>query len=130
MSFKEREKSMNILIVDDSIAVRNFIKKIFKQWENMHIFEAEDGQKALEICRSMPQDVILVDWNMPIMNGLTFLEHHVYEKLKGMVIFCTSMNEKHSIQTALDKGAREYIMKPFDAAILHDKLQQLGIFPR
>jgi two-component system chemotaxis response regulator CheY len=118
----------NCLIVDDSRVVRMVARKIIEEL-GFHCDEAEDGQKALDACLAKMPDAILLDWNMPVMNGIDFLRH--LRKTAGgdkpKVVFCTTENEFSFIQTALSEGADEYIMKPFDAEIVRDKFSQVGL---
>jgi len=116
------------LIVDDSRVVRKVAQKIFEEL-GFTCSEAEDGQKAVEACTKAMPEVILLDWNMPVMNGIEFLG-----KLRQMqggnapkVVFCTTENDFSFIQEALNAGASEYIMKPFDKEIVQSKLQQIGV---
>ncbi|MBS9479286.1 response regulator [Ancylobacter radicis] len=119
------------LVVDDSALVRKIARRMLESWA-FDVDEAEDGQRALERCsRSMP-DGILLDWNMPQVTGLEFLE-----KLRGQtdgtapkVVFCTSMNDMGHIARALSSGADEYIMKPFDEDILREKLEEVGLLEK
>ena len=116
------------LIVDDSRVVRKVARKILEDL-GFSCSEAEDGQQALDAClASMPQ-TILLDWNMPVMNGIDFLR-----KLRATpggdapkVVFCTTENDFSFIQEALAAGANEYIMKPFDSDIVQSKLSQIGL---
>ncbi|MEO5372790.1 MAG: response regulator [Alphaproteobacteria bacterium] len=116
------------LIVDDSKVIRMVAKKILQEL-SFSTEEAQDGQVALDACiRSMP-DAVLLDWNMPVMNGLDFLR-----KLREMpggdrpvVVFCTTENDIEHIQQAIEAGANEYIMKPFDSEILQAKFMQVGL---
>ena len=116
------------LIVDDSKVVRMVARRILEDLK-FEIEEAEDGKSALDAClRSMP-DVILLDWNMPIMNGLDFLR--ALRKSEGggdpVVVFCTTENDMDHIRQAISAGANEYIMKPFDRAIIEAKFSQVGV---
>lgn len=116
------------LVVDDSKVVRMVARKILESL-NFVIDEAEDGQQALEACqRSMP-NVVLLDWNMPVKSGLEFLQE--LRGLQGVqqpvVVFCTTENDMQHIQTAIQAGADEYIMKPFDSEIIESKLSQVGL---
>jgi two-component system, chemotaxis family, chemotaxis protein CheY len=116
------------LIVDDSKVVRKVARRIL---EDLHfaIEEAADGKLAMAAClRHMP-DVILLDWNMPVMNGIDFLR-----ALRGtaggaapVVVFCTTENDLAHIQQAIVAGANEYIMKPFDSDIIQTKFAQAGL---
>ncbi len=116
------------LIVDDSTVVRMVARRILGELKFV-TREAVNGAEALESCaRSMP-DAILLDWNMPVMTGIEFIE--MLRCMKGgdapRVLFCTTENEVGRIRQALDAGADEYIMKPFDSEILQTKLDQLGL---
>ena len=90
--------------------------------------EAGDGQEALERCAAAMPDFILLDWNMPVMNGIDFLK--TLRATPGgdspIVVFCTTENDIEHIQAALEAGASEYIMKPFDREILEAKLVSVG----
>lgn len=116
------------LIVDDSKIARKFSARILTDL-GIEIGEAENGQIALEKCKERKPDVILLDWNMPVMNGFEFAQaFREIDEYKGIVvIFCTTENEISKIQQAVQAGANEYIMKPYDSEILKDKLVQTGI---
>jgi len=116
------------LVVDDSKVVRMVARKILEGL-NFEISEAEDGQQALEICtRSMPHAVLL-DWNMPVKNGLEFLQElrALSDVTQPVVVFCTTENDMSHIQEAISAGANEYIMKPFDSEIIESKFSQVGL---
>ncbi len=116
------------LIVDDSRVVRKVARRIIEDI-GFTCDEAEDGQQAVTACeKAMPQ-FILLDWNMPVMSGIEFLE-----KLRTMaggkapkVVFCTTENDMAHITRAMSSGADEYIMKPFDKDIIESKLIQIGL---
>jgi two-component system chemotaxis response regulator CheY len=116
------------LIVDDSNVTRKLIRKIVTGF-NFDVDEAENGIIALEKCRASPPNLVLLDWNMPDMNGLEFLKQlrsdPSFSQIK--IIMCTTENEIEKIQEALESGADEFIMKPFDADLIKDKLLQTGI---
>lgn len=116
------------LIVDDSRVVRKVARRILEGLA-FAIEEAGDGQTAMEACRRHMPDAILLDWNMPVMSGIEFLR-----ALRGMqggdgpiVVFCTTENDIRHIQEAVESGANEYIMKPFDTDIIEAKFQQVGL---
>jgi two-component system chemotaxis response regulator CheY len=115
------------LIVDDSRIIRRVAAKILYEL-GFEPDEAEDGEKAMEAVRIRMPDVAIVDWDMPVMDGLSFVE--ALRKMPGgdkpLVIFCTADNEVHHIERALEVGADEYIMKPFDSEIVRSKLTILG----
>ena len=116
------------LVVDDSKVVRMVARKILEELD-FDVSEAADGQEALKACQASMPDVILLDWNMPVMNGIDFLR--ALRAGEGgdapKVVFCTTENDMAHIQEALKAGADEYIMKPFDSDILQSKLSQIGI---
>ena len=116
------------LIVDDSKVVRMVARKILEGL-NFDIEEAENGQAAMEACRRQMPDAILLDWNMPIMNGIEFLRD--LRKMDGggapVVVFCTTENDIAHIREAIGAGANEYIMKPIDSEIIEAKFAQAGL---
>lgn len=116
------------LIVDDSNVIRMVAKKIISELE-FSTDEADDGQQALDACKKALPDVVLLDWNMPVMSGTEFLRE--LRKLPGgdgpVVIFCTTENDPEHIRQAMEAGANEYIMKPFDNEIIQAKFQQVGL---
>lgn len=116
------------LIVDDSRVVRKVAHRIIEKF-GFSIEEAEDGAQALTACQARLPDVILLDWYMPVMNGLEFLQklRTIPDGDKPVVIFCTTENDMGHIQQAIMAGANEYVMKPFDEEILTSKLTQTGV---
>ena len=116
------------LVVDDSSVVRLMARRMLEEL-NFSVEEAEDGNIALEICRRKMPDVILLDWNMPVMNGMELLRELRASTDGGspVVVFCTAENNLGHIQEAIAAGANEYIMKPFDAEILQSKFVQAGV---
>ena len=118
----------NCLIVDDSSVIRKVARRILEGM-NFEITEAEDGEQAVSVCRSRIPDVILLDWNMPKMDGYEFLR--LLRKMPGgdrpRVVFCTTENDVAHIARALHAGANEYIMKPFDKEIVEAKFQEVGL---
>jgi two-component system chemotaxis response regulator CheY len=118
----------NGLIVDDSSVIRKAIKQMLEKM-GMSCREAENGQLALDACKTQLPDFIILDWNMPVMTGIEFLQNFKQNGANPnvIVIVCTTENELDKIQAALTSGASEYIMKPFDEMILKDKLLQTGV---
>jgi len=116
------------LIVDDSKVIRMVARKILEGL-NFSISEAENGQLALEACQRQMPDVVLLDWNMPVMDGLGFLRALRATDGGGqpVVVFCTTENDLSKIQEAIVAGANEYIMKPFDRDIIETKFSQAGL---
>ncbi|MGE3624512.1 MAG: PleD family two-component system response regulator [Bdellovibrionales bacterium] len=116
------------LLVDDSRVIRKVARQIF-EISGYTCNEAENGLVALDICRRELPDLILLDWNMPEMDGLEFLKalRREPDGDKSIVVFCTRQNDPAQIWQALMAGANEYIMKPFDADIVTGKLELLGL---
>jgi two-component system chemotaxis response regulator CheY len=115
------------LVVDDSKVVRKVARRILEA-NGYAVEEAEDGQKALESVRRAMPHAVLLDWNMPVMNGLEFLTAFKQEFPDSPpVVFCTTETELEKIMQAVEAGATEYIMKPFDEAILTDKFRSVGL---
>ncbi len=120
--------SKTCLIVEDSRVIRRVTSTILDGL-GFKCIEAENGQEAVAACEKQMPEVILLDWNMPVMSGIEFLR-----KLRTMpkgdtpqVIFCTTENDFNHIQEGMAAGANEYIMKPFDSDIIKSKLQMLGL---
>lgn len=116
------------LIVDDSAVIRKVARRILEDLA-FDISEAENGEIALSMCQTGMPDVVLLDWNMPVMNGYEFLTHlrQAPGGEKPKVLFCTTENDTAHITRALQAGADEYIMKPFDKDIVAAKLQEVGL---
>jgi two-component system chemotaxis response regulator CheY len=119
---------MRALIVDDSRFVRSFLRGILEE-KGITCREAGDGQAGLAQLKSGSSfDLALIDWNMPVMNGfemLTALRADGFRDLKVMMV--TTEAENDFIIRALDSGADEYLMKPFDKEALTEKLSMLGL---
>ena len=116
------------LVVDDSRVIRKVARRILDEI-GFEVAEAADGLEALAWCRAAMPDAILLDWNMPAMNGIEFLR-----RLRGepggdgpVVVFCTVENDLAHIREALSAGANEYIMKPFDGDIISEKFAEAGL---
>lgn len=116
------------LVVDDSRVVRKVARRILET-HGYAVAEAADGQEALNACRSAMPDCVLLDWNMPVMDGITFLKNlrQEFGPENPCVVFCTTENDMDHIEQAITNGAQEYIMKPFDEEILIGKLAQVGL---
>ena len=118
------------LVVDDSKVVRVVARRMLEEL-NFRVDEAEDGRAALDACARHMPDAILLDWNMPVMNGIDFLRR--LRRIAGgttpVVVFCTTERDVKNIEEALAAGAAEYIMKPFDGEILTAKFEQAGLLP-
>lgn len=118
------------MIVDDAVTARMMIASILRELGFDFIYEAENGKQALEkISELPPLELIFVDWNMPQLNGLELVQeirkNPAYDQTKIMMVTTeTSMNK---VVEALEAGASEYIMKPFNKEILTDKLKIIGV---
>ncbi len=119
---------MRALIVDDSRFVRSFLRGMLED-RGIECAEAGDGQMGLDrLHAGVPFDVALVDWNMPVMDGLEMLKRLRAEGFAEMkVLMVTTEAENDFILQALDAGADEYLMKPFDDEALCEKLAMLGL---
>lgn len=119
------------LVVDDSRTIRRIAVDILKSL-HFTVGEAEHGQAAVAFCRTTVPDFILLDWNMPVMDGLSCLKALRAMPLtpRPVVVMCTTENTIDKIREALEAGADEYIMKPYDREVLFDKLEQFGLAVR
>ncbi len=116
------------LVVDDSKVVRRVARMIL-EGQGYQVEEAADGQIALDSCRNHLPDAVLLDWNMPNMNGIEFLLalRREFGPEKPPVVFCTTETEMSFVERAIEAGAQEFIMKPFDKEILVGKFEQAGL---
>ncbi len=115
------------LVVDDSKVIRKVARRILEEL-NFEVIEAVDGQDALDACEKAVPDGVLLDWNMPVMDGLTFLQKlRARNGQQPIVVFCTTENDMEHIRRAIECGADEYIMKPFDREIIEAKFTQVGL---
>lgn len=120
---------MKALVIDDSRATRRVISQYLREMQ-FEVTEAADGQQGLQVLQSQEQpDVVLVDWNMPVMNGLEFIKAVRTEKANRdlPMIMVTTETEMERMALAFLAGVNEYIMKPFDRAMIQQKLEILGI---
>ena len=124
---KEIADAKLCLVVDDSRVVRKVARRILEDL-GFEVAEAGDGAEALAWTRTAMPDVVMLDWNMPVMNGVEFLRRLRQEPggTEPRVIFCSVENDLDRIREALDEGACEYIMKPFDGDIVASKLMLAG----
>jgi two-component system chemotaxis response regulator CheY len=117
------------LVIDDSPIIRAMCRFMLQKLD-FEVWEAEDGIIAQSMVKEQCPDVILLDWSMPHMDGISFirwLRQELQAQKKTYVIFCTSHNKTDHIERALAAGADEYIMKPFDSHIIAHKLELLGL---
>jgi two-component system chemotaxis response regulator CheY len=116
------------LVVDDSKVVRMVARKILEEL-GFEVAEAEDGQVALDMSMESMPDVVLLDWNMPVMSDIEYLRalRVTDDSKKPVVVFCTTENDMSHIQEGISAGANEYIMKSFDSDIIQSKFVQTGL---
>jgi two-component system chemotaxis response regulator CheY len=112
----------SVLIVDESPVIRTVARHVLQSL-GYEISEATDGQAGLEACSQSMPDRILVDANMPIMNGCEFLRNlrAMQDGGRPKVVFCTSENDVGHLARAMRAGADDYMMKPFDREMLISK---------
>lgn len=116
------------LVVDDSRVIRKVARRILEAY-SFEITEAVDGVDAFSACRAAMPDAVLLDWAMPVMDGLEFLKR-LREEPGGdhpVVVFCSAETSPAKIAEALASGADEYIMKPFDSEIIEAKFAEAGL---
>jgi len=126
-ALKDTQKTC--LVVDDSDMIRRVASRIVRDL-GFEVLSAENGKIALETCRVSMPDAILLDRTMPVLDGLSFLKTlRTTEKDgdKPVVVFCTGERSIERIAEALNHGADEYIMKPFDSDIIETKFQLAGL---
>lgn len=116
------------LIVDDSRIIRRVARRIVEDL-GFKAEEAVDGAKALDATKVSMPDVVLLDWEMPNLSGLGYVKElrTLSYGDKPKVVFCATENDPQRIQRALDAGADEYIMKPFDGEIVRAKFDIIGV---
>ena len=119
---------MKALVIDDSGAMRSILRQYMRELK-YEVVEARDGREALARCEETPDfDLVLVDWNMPVMNGLDFVRalraRKEYDAMKLMMV--TTENDAAHVTTALGAGANEFVMKPFTYEVLEEKIALLN----
>ena len=120
---------MRVLIIDDSRAMRAILKSAVKSL-GFEVAEASNGLEGLDqLANHGPFDLTLVDWNMPVMNGLEFVAaaRSKPENAEMKIVMVTTEVEMTQVSRALNAGADEYVMKPFTTDILREKLGMLGL---
>ncbi len=120
---------LRALVVDDSRAMRSILSKILARL-GFEVAQAADGVEGLAtLSAGEPFDVVLSDWNMPEMNGLEFVKVLRADPKFARVVVVMVTTETHieQMMTALEAGANEYIMKPFTAEMVEDKLRMLQV---
>ncbi len=121
---------MLALVIDDSSTMRHILRNIVTKL-GFAVYEATNGQDALDLLDQLPTvpDVALVDWNMPVMDGLEFIRRaRKITEFRAMCMMMVTTESEHSqVVRALAAGAHEYVMKPFTADAIHQKLAYLGL---
>jgi two-component system, chemotaxis family, chemotaxis protein CheY len=113
---------MKILLVDDSRTIRNIQKNVLGQLGHTEVMEASDGVEALKVLSELRPDLVLIDWNMPNMDGIT-LVRKIRETDKALpLMMCTTEAEKSRVLEAIKAGVNNYVVKPFTAETLAEKI--------
>jgi two-component system chemotaxis response regulator CheY len=121
------DKGMSILVVDDFPTMRRIVRSLLKELGFTNVEEAEDGQEALGKLKSGEFEFVVSDWNMPNLDGLEMLKQiRADEAMKALpVLMVTAEAKKENIVAAAQAGANGYIVKPFTAATLEEKLNKI-----
>ena len=118
---------MDVLIVDDASSMRRIIRGLLKELGFKHMREAENGQLAMDELKNKKADFVVSDWNMPVMTGIDLLRAiRADEVLKTIpVLMVTAEAKQENILEAVQAGVSNYIVKPFNAATLQEKLNKI-----
>ncbi|WHZ25217.1 MAG: Chemotaxis regulator - transmits chemoreceptor signals to flagellar motor components CheY [Nitrospira sp.] len=121
------DPNMKILVVDDMVTMRRIVKNILKQLGFANVEEAENGQEALQKLRADSYGFVVSDWNMPVMTGIDMLRAiRADEKLKTTpVLMVTAEAQQSNLVEAVQAGVSNYIVKPFTAEILQEKITKI-----
>lgn len=121
------DTSIKVLIVDDFATMRRILKNILKQLGFKNLLEADDGTTALDVLEKSDIDLIISDWNMPKMTGLELLKtvrtHKRYSKTPFLMV--TAEAQKQNVIEAVQAGVSNYVVKPFTAEAISDKLKKI-----
>ena len=116
------------LVVDDSEVIRRVASRIAEKLQFVPL-EAENGEAALEQCRNDMPDAILVDWQMPVLNGIDFIE--ALKPIKGgnrpKIFYCTTEHDVPHLSRALSAGACDFLLKPYDLDLVEEKFRKSGL---
>src|SRR5438094_136545 len=117
---------MKVLLIDDSRTMRNIQKKILSEMGAIEFSEAGDGAEALDVIAQASGgfDLLLVDWNMPIMDGITLVKRVRETDKKTPMVMVTTEAEKGRVMEAIKAGVNNYVIKPFTPEMLTDKVKQ------
>ncbi len=118
---------MKVLVADDFATMRKIVRNILKQIGFDNIVEAEDGQAAVQVLRNENIGLVVTDWNMPNMNGLELLEKIRSDPKTAHlpVLMVTAEGLKDNVVAAVKAGVNNYVVKPFTAEILQEKIEQI-----
>jgi two-component system, chemotaxis family, chemotaxis protein CheY len=121
------DPNMKILVVDDMSTMRRIVKNIMKQLGFANVEEAENGQDALDKLKADTFGFVISDWNMPVMTGIQLLRAiRADEKLKAIpVLMVTAEAQKENLIEAIQAGVSNYIVKPFTAEVLQEKMGKI-----
>ncbi|GJM23717.1 MAG: response regulator [Phycisphaerae bacterium] len=115
---------MKVMLVDDSRTIRNIQKNVLSQLGHTDILEAGDGVEALKLLETDTPDLMLVDWNMPNMDGITLVRKVRETNKKTPIIMCTTEAQKDRVIEAIKAGVNNYVVKPFNVESLSEKIDQ------
>ena len=115
---------MKIMLVDDSRTMRNMQKNVLALLGHKEIVEAADGEEALKVAEAESPELILLDWNMPKMDGLTFLKNYRLKDKTTPIIMVTTEAEKSRVIEAIKAGVNNYVIKPFTPDVLQTRIAE------
>lgn len=115
---------MRIMLIDDSKTMRNIQKAVLTQLGHQELVEACDGQDALSKLAAFKPELLLVDWNMPNMDGLTFVKHFRATNKTTPIIMVTSEAERPRVIEAIKAGVNNYVVKPFTPDLLSQRIAE------
>lgn len=121
------DPNMKILVVDDMSTMRRIVKNIMKQLGYANVEEAENGKDALDKLKAESFGFVISDWNMPVMTGIELLRAiRADDKLKALpVLMVTAEAQKENLVEAIQAGVSNYIVKPFTAEVLQEKMNKI-----
>ncbi|MEO8652420.1 MAG: response regulator [Hyphomicrobiaceae bacterium] len=116
------------LIVEDSEVIRKVARRIMNNLD-FEAIEVANGQEALDTCELGLPEMILLDWHMPVMGGMEFLQSFrpVFKKKRPYILFCATDNDKMEMARAITMGANDYVLKPYDRESLKAKIREAGL---
>ncbi len=113
---------MRVMVIDDSKTMRNIERSILNQLGYNEVEEASDGQDAMTKVAEFNPDLLLIDWNMPNMDGITFVKAYRGQGHKTAIIMVTTENEKTRVIEAIKAGVNNYVVKPFTPELLAERI--------